>query len=126
MLIRLATTKSIAWKAHFACQFRKYFLLVISKKCFVARVCVVAKLTNIVLDKQNFKCLPNNVCPFGRGLKADFLSWQKLLATIFFQKKCQVIIAARQISIEKIVCEGLIRLWLNDNAMFYKTLSEKK
>ena len=25
--------------------------------------------------------------PEGRALKADFLSWQKLLATIFFQKK---------------------------------------
>ena len=33
-----------------------------------ARVCVVAKPTNVVLVKQTFKCLPNNVCPFGRGL----------------------------------------------------------
>ena len=29
----------------------------------------MAKSANIVLDKQNFKCLPNIVCPFGRGLK---------------------------------------------------------
>ena len=28
-----------------------------------------ANRQNIVLDKQNFKCLPNNVCPFGRGLR---------------------------------------------------------
>ena len=37
------------------------------------RVCVVAKPTNIVLDKQNFKCFPNNVCPFGRGVKESKL-----------------------------------------------------
>ena len=37
------------------------------KKMFVSHlfnVFVVAKPTKIVLDKQNFKCLPNNVCPF--------------------------------------------------------------
>ena len=33
----------------------------------VKHACTVAKLTNIVLDRQNFKCLPNNVSPFGRG-----------------------------------------------------------
>ena len=31
-------------------------------------VCVMGKLTNILLDKQNFKCLPNNACSFRRGL----------------------------------------------------------
>ena len=49
--------------------FQKHFLFVTSKNVSQARVCVVAKPTNIVLDKQNFKCLPNNVCPFGRGLR---------------------------------------------------------
>ena len=33
-----------------------------------AYVCVVPKLTNIVLDRQNFKCLPNNACSFGPGV----------------------------------------------------------
>ena len=36
-----------------------------------ARVFVVAKPTNIVLDKENFECLPNNVCPFGRGFRVS-------------------------------------------------------
>ena len=29
---------------------------------------VVAKRTSMI-DKQNYKRLPNNVCPFGRGFK---------------------------------------------------------
>ena len=65
--------------------FKNIFCLSQSKNDCQATVCVVAKPANIVLDKQNFKCLPNNVCQFGRSLK----------------------------------------LWLNDNAMFYKTLIEK-
>ena len=32
-------------------------------------VCMVAKLTNIGFDKQNLKCLSNNVCTFGKGLR---------------------------------------------------------
>ena len=47
----------------------KNFLLVTSKKNVCqARVCVVAKPTNVVLVKQTFKCLPSNICPFGQGL----------------------------------------------------------
>ena len=38
-----------------------------------ARVYVVVKPTNVVLDKQNFKCLPNNVCPFGRSFTTEIL-----------------------------------------------------
>ena len=49
--------------------FKNIFCLSQAKKVCQARVCAVAKPTNIVLDKQNFKCLPNNVCPFGRGFK---------------------------------------------------------
>ena len=30
---------------------------------------VMAKLTNIVFDKQNFKSLPNNACSFGQGFR---------------------------------------------------------
>ena len=31
---------------------------------------MVAKLTNILLDKQNLKCLSNNVCSFGQGFRS--------------------------------------------------------
>ena len=48
--------------------FKNIFRLSQAKNVCQAPVCVVAKPTNIVLDKQNFQCLPNNVCPFGRGL----------------------------------------------------------
>ena len=54
--------------------FQKHFLLVCQ-----ARVCVVAKQTNIVLDKQNFKCLPSNVCPLGQGLMISCLRMPKKL-----------------------------------------------
>ena len=31
---------------------------------------MVAKLTNILLDKRNLKCLSNNVCSFGQGFRS--------------------------------------------------------
>ena len=40
---------------------------VTSKTVCEAYVCMMAKLTKIVLDRQNFKCLSNNACSFGRG-----------------------------------------------------------
>ena len=49
--------------------FKNIFCLSEAKNVCLACACVVAKPTNVVLDKQNFKCLPNNVCPFGRGLR---------------------------------------------------------
>ena len=48
--------------------FKNIFCLSQAKNVCQASVCVVAKPANIVLEKQNFKCLPNNVCPFGMGL----------------------------------------------------------
>ena len=39
-----------------------------------AHVCVMVKPTNIVLDRQKFKCSPNNACSFGRGLRQIFLA----------------------------------------------------
>ena len=51
MLVRVATTTSIAWQAHFACHFWKTVLLVTSKNVCQARLCIVAKPTNIVLAK---------------------------------------------------------------------------
>ena len=48
--------------------FKNIFCLSQAKNVCQASVCVVAKPTDIVLDKQNFKCLPNNVCPFCWGL----------------------------------------------------------
>ena len=47
----------------------KHFCLSEAKNVCQTRVCVVAQPANIVHDKQNFKCLPNNVCPFGRGFR---------------------------------------------------------
>ena len=38
-----------------------------AKDVLQAHVCVMAKPANTVLDRQNFKCLPNNACPFGKG-----------------------------------------------------------
>ena len=32
-------------------------------------VCVMAKLTNILHDRQNFKCLPNTTGSFGWGFR---------------------------------------------------------
>ena len=61
--------------------FQKRFLFVTNKNVCKANVSVVAKPTNIVLDKQNFKCLSNNVCPFGRVLTLKFL---RALSTEFF------------------------------------------
>ena len=71
MRVRLATTTNIAWQARFVWQcfdtFQKHFFACHKQKNVCQeRVCVVAKPTNIVLDKQNFKYLPNYVCPFGR------------------------------------------------------------
>ena len=54
-------------------------------------------LTSVTVH-VSFSCPAKNIAPTGRhlsskmadrisSLKADFLSWQKLLATIFFQKK---------------------------------------
>ena len=48
-------------KQVFDCQSLKYLLLVRSKHVCQAYVCVVAKLTNTVLDKQYFKCLRNEL-----------------------------------------------------------------
>ena len=47
--------------------FENIFCLSQAKNVCRARVYLMARLTNIVLEKQNFKCLPNSVCPFGRG-----------------------------------------------------------
>ena len=47
--------------------FENIFCLSQAKNVCQAPVCVVAKPTNIVLDKKNFQCLPNSVCLFGRG-----------------------------------------------------------
>ena len=46
------------------CHFQNMFRLSQGKNVYRAHVCGVAKPTNIVLDKQNFKCWLNNVCPF--------------------------------------------------------------
>ena len=48
---------------------QEHFLFVTSKNVCQAHVSEVAKSTNIVLDKQNFSCLPNNACPFGLGFR---------------------------------------------------------
>ena len=47
-----------------------------------ACICVVAKPTNIVLEKQNFKCWPNNVCPFGWGFIQNELSYDSSILTL--------------------------------------------
>ena len=39
-----------------------------------AHACVMVKPTNIVLDRQKFKCSPNNACSFSRGLRQIFLA----------------------------------------------------
>ena len=66
--------------------FQKHFLLVTSKIICQGRVCVVVKQTSIVLDKQNFKCLSNRVCPFGQEIKMKpscmLLLWH-LFLTLF-------------------------------------------
>ena len=48
---------------------KNIFFLFRSKKCFFKHVCVMAKLTTIVLERQNFTCLPNSTCLFWPGLK---------------------------------------------------------
>ena len=51
--------------------FLKHFIniFVVTSKTCLSSTCFycVTEPTNIVLDKQNFRCLPKNVCPFGRG-----------------------------------------------------------
>ena len=47
-----------------------------AKRTSIEHIRVVSKLTNIVLDRQNFKCLPNNACSFGSGLKNVVLNVQ--------------------------------------------------
>ena len=49
--------------------FQNIFCLTRAKNVCQAPVCVVAKPTNILLDKQNFKCLPNNIYLFGPGFR---------------------------------------------------------
>ena len=58
MFVHLAITTNSARQAHFTCQFQKHLSQ--------AHVCVMAKLTNFVRDKQKFKCLPNSACSFGK------------------------------------------------------------
>ena len=48
--------------------FQSIFCFSQAKNVCQDSACVVAKPANIVLVKKTFKCLPNNVCPFGRGL----------------------------------------------------------
>ena len=49
----------------------KHILLVNVFETFVKQVFVwLSKGRTIVLDKQNFKCLPNNVCSYGQGFKS--------------------------------------------------------
>ena len=80
--------------------FQKRFLFVTSKSVCQARVCVVAKPTNIVFDKQNFKCLSNNVCPFGRDLSVFTIDCQclKVLNYDFFDfLQCVALIWSKHI-----------------------------
>ena len=60
--------------------FENTFLLSQTKNVCQARICVVA--TNIVLDNQNFKCLPNNVCPFGLGSIDKVACFSRNIATL--------------------------------------------
>ena len=58
---------------NFAFQFQKHFLLVASRNVYQACVCIMAKPTNMVIDKQNCRCLPDYVCLFSTsgGLRCD-------------------------------------------------------
>ena len=60
----------------------KHIMLVINKNVCQAHVCVMAKLTNIVLDRQNFTCLPNNACSFDRGFNSEFQETTSFLMNI--------------------------------------------
>ena len=62
MLVRLATIKHCLPSTVCFSSFKNIFLLVTSKNVCQAHICVMAKSTNIVLDKQNF-----NTCSSGRG-----------------------------------------------------------
>ena len=62
MLVRLATQQTLLDKHMLLVKFQKHLLLVTRKNVYQARVGVMAKLTNIVLDKLNSKRLPNNAC----------------------------------------------------------------
>ena len=67
MLVRLATTTKIACLSNFLELLKNIFDLSQAKNVCEGCACVVAKPTNTMLDKQNFKYLPNNVGSFGRG-----------------------------------------------------------
>ena len=57
-------------------KFQKHLCLSQAKNVCQACACVMAKLTNIVLDKQSFKCMSNtDASSFGRGLR-QFLNFQ--------------------------------------------------
>ena len=53
---------------------RSTVLFVYMKMFCQVHVCVMVKPTNIVLDRQKFKCSPNNACSFSRGLRQIFLA----------------------------------------------------
>ena len=81
MLACLTTTTNIAWQAHFACQFKNIFCLSQAKNVCQAHVCVVAKPTDIVLDKQNCNVCQTMFVRFrsiltkGRQFQAEILSF---------------------------------------------------
>ena len=52
---------------------------------------IIDRLSELISEMEQFKIdkgeTPRAARQWKKKLKADFLSWQKLLATIFFQKK---------------------------------------
>ena len=69
LIVRLATMTNIAWQAHFACQVSKTFFVSHKQKCLTSICSCDGQSDKILLDRQNFKCLPNNACSFGEGLR---------------------------------------------------------
>ena len=58
--------------------FKKHFLIVTSKN-YLSSTCLCSGQTaNTVLDKQNLKYWPNNVCPFGQGLTDMIVKWLQM------------------------------------------------
>ena len=76
--------------------FKTFFCLLEARNVCQSHVCVMAKLTNSVLDRQFFKCLPNNACSFAEfpGFYTNFnkLSTSnfipKIAARVLYQKRC--------------------------------------
>ena len=68
MFVGLATATNIALQT---ANFKKNVAYQYHKKDCQAHICVTAKLAKIVLDKQNFKCLPNNAFRLPRAVKVN-------------------------------------------------------